>query len=227
MCPTAGMLGNDQVEIDVDVRSGASLILSNPSSLRIHKMDCTEEATWTQRFKVGPEGFLENNPEWLILQGQSTFTQRTEIDLAPDAALCFIEAIASGRVAHGESFAFRRFRNRLTLRHNGKIAALEKHCLSPDQQAVLHWRDALGEPHPFYLSILLASPKLQDDSGLWQAIHALQNEQLRIGSSKLATGPCWSVKILSRNPVAARHALATVRERFYHEIGRTPSLLRR
>lgn len=227
MCPTAGLLGNDNVELEATVRTGAALTLSNPSSLRIHKMDPTEDSTWTQRFQIEEKGFLENNPEWLILQGESSLTQRTEIDLAANAELFFIEAIAAGRVAHGESFEFRRFRNRLTLRYDSKLAALEKHSISPASSSRDHWRDALKEPHPFYLSILLASPKLQDDSPLWQSIHELQSPRLVIGSSKLAAGPCWSVKILSQNPVDARKALAAVRDRYFQAIGRTASALRR
>jgi len=227
MCPTAGLLGNDQVEIEVEVRSGAALLLSNPSSLRIHKMRADEDANWRQRYTVESGALLENNPEWLILQAESSFIQRTEIQLAADSELFFVEALAPGRIAHGEAHRFRRFRNRLALRQDGELALLEKHDLDPLGPRAQNWRDCLATAHPYYLSILLASPKLGEDSPIWKFLCEMGSDQLRIGSSRLAAGSCWSVKILSAEPVAARCALERLRCAFYEEIGRTPSSLRR
>ncbi|MDQ8186128.1 urease accessory protein UreD [Pelagicoccus sp. SDUM812002] len=227
MCPTAGMLAGDSAELEVKVETGASLTLSNPSSLRIHKMDPKSEASWTQSFTVAKKAFLENNPEWLILQGESAFTQRTTIDLTAGAELFFIEAIAPGRIAHQEAFSFRQFRNRLSLRYDGKLALLEKHCIEPKYGTATAWKSELGAAHPFYVSILLASAKLDEDKQFWREIHELQCHGIKIGASQLAHSQCWCIKILAADPIAARRAVTEVRQRFYEKIGRRPSSLRR
>lgn len=227
MCPTAGMLAGDSVDLDIETESGSSLTLSNPSSLRIHKMDPESDSRWTQRFSVASQSFLENNPEWLILQGESSLTQRTSIAVAAGGELFFIEAIAPGRIAHAETFAFRRYRSRLSLRYDGKLALLEKHAIEPAQGSASAWQNDLGKPFPFYLSLLLVSEQLSDPCPLWREVHDLQNEGVRIGCSRLAHGPCWNVKILASDPIAARKAATKVRAGFYAEIGRPATNLRR
>lgn len=227
MCPTAGMLAGDSVDLKITVKQNASLTLSNPSSLRIHKMDPDSEATWTQSFHVAPGAFLENNPEWLILQGESAFTQRTHIEVAQGGELFFIEAIAPGRIAHQEAFAFRRFSNRLSLCYDGELALLEKHRIQPSNNSHLSWNNPLGFGMPFYISVLLVSERLSEDADLCRALAELQEEGTRIGASRLARGPCWNLKILAETPIAARRMLQSSREIFFSKVERPPTELRR
>lgn len=227
MCPTAGMLAGDSVNLEIKIEENAALTVSNPSSLRIHKMDPESEATWTQKFLVAKGAFLENNPEWLILQGESALTQRTDIEVADGGELFFIESIAPGRIAHDEAFAFRRFSNRLSLRYANELALLEKHRIQPPHGTHASWSNELGESRPFYISILLASESLSDQSELWKTIYELQQEKTRVGVSKLTKGPCWCLKILAADPIAARQVLDAARHAFYQAIGRHPADLRR
>ncbi|EDY83368.1 urease accessory protein UreD [Verrucomicrobiia bacterium DG1235] len=227
MCPTAGMLAGDSVDLSIRTKSEAAITVSNPSSLRIHKMDSNEEANWNQRFTIEANAFLENNPEWLILQGDSSFTQRTTISVDRGGELFFIEAISPGRIAHGEAFTFRRFRNRLSLRYEGALSLLEKHTIEPRRNSASSWTNDLGETYPFYVSILLVSERLSNSATFWRAIYEKQSEGLKIGSSQLANGPCWNIKLLAKDPITARKAIAFARQRFYAEIGRNPTELRR
>lgn len=224
MSPTAGLLEGDQVELDVIIESGAAIALSNPTALRIHKMG-TGKATWNQKFNVASNAFLEAHPEWLIPQTHSRFEQRTQIDLEKDAQLFFIETLAPGRVASGEAFAFSSFRNRLEIRYDNKLAALEKFGITPEDNTHTGWATAFE--NPFYISIYVVSSKLENDTPLFQALHDLQTETLLCGSSQLNYGPCWNIKILSQNPVEARTALAKIRSLFYQAIERPIIDLRR
>lgn len=226
MCPTAGMLGGDRVELNIDVREGAALTLSNPSSLRIHKMDLDTEAYWNQSFRVATNGFLENNPEWLILQGESAFVQRTSIEMAPGADLFFVETIAPGRIAHGERFSFRSFKNRLTLRYDNRLAALEKHAISPELNTHAAWNR--GEPDlPFYISVFIASDALANQTEFWREITDLQSATTLVGYTPLAHDSCWNLKLLSSDPPEARRVLETARQLVIRAMGRTPQKLRR
>jgi len=65
MSPTAGMLEGDRVHGEVAVEKDAKLILSNPTALRIHKMD-RHEASWDQQIRIANGRF--SNP---IRNGQS------------------------------------------------------------------------------------------------------------------------------------------------------------
>ncbi len=220
------MLGGDQVELDVEIESGAALTLSNPSSLRIHKMDLDEDSLWDQTFKVDSEAFLECNPEWLILQAESAFTQRTRLEVEDGGELLFIETLAPGRIAHGEAFAFRRFRNHLSLRYGGRLAAVERHDIQTARNSHRSW--SAQSPAPFYASIVMASPKLESNAhSIWQTLHELSSESIEVGVSRLASGPCWNAKLLATNPSRARQAIATIREHYYRVIGRKASDLRR
>ncbi len=224
MSPTAGLLEGDRVEIDVAVDPGAALILSNPTALRIHKMG-EGKAVWNQRIQVDSNAFLENNPEWLIPQSESRFEQTSRIELGVDSRLFFIEAIAPGRVASGESFAFHSFRNRFELYHNKALSALEQYDLRPAEGNSKGWNVAFE--NPFYISVYLAAPELQDSSPLFQDAYELMTDSLRIGSSKLACGNAWNLKILARSPVDAKAALEAVRTSYYEALGMQPSPLRR
>lgn len=224
MSPTAGLLEGDQVDLDVVVETGAKLVLSNPTALRVHKMD-TGKATWTQRIRVVDDAFLECHPEWIILQANSRFEQRSRIELNSRAQLFFIEAIAPGRVASGESFAFTSFRNRFELLWDGKLSALERSDIRPKRATHTGWKTAFESP--FYLSIYIAAPELERADPFFQFIHELQTPTLLCGASKLSHGPCWNIKLLAQSSVEAKAALHALRERFYQSIGRNPVNLRR
>lgn len=224
MSPTAGLLEGDRVDIDVAVERNAALILSNPTALRIHKM-VTGKAVWNQRIKVAENALLENNPEWLIPQAKSRFEQRSRIDLDPRARLFFIEAIAPGRVAFGEDFAFHSFRNRFELYRDANLSALEQYDLRPERDNHKGWNAAFKRP--FYISIHIAAPELEETSSFFQEIHESMTDDLRIGSSKLACGQAWNVKLLTEDPVAAKAALEKIRDSFYQAIGRSAPPLRR
>lgn len=224
MSPTAGLLEGDHVDLDIVIEPSSKIVLSNPTALRVHKMG-TGKATWNQCFHIAPNAFLETHPEWLIPQTDSRFEQRTHIDLEKDAQLFFIETLAPGRVASGESFAFSSYRNRLELRYDGKLSALEKFEISPESKTHSGWAAAFE--NPFYISIYIVSPKLENASPLFQAIHDLQTDSLFCGSSQLNHGPCWNIKILSPNAVEAKAALTKIRELFYQAIDLPIIALRR
>jgi len=224
MSPTAGLLEGDEVEVDVTVGNNASLVLSSPTALRIHKMDNGGNAIWNQRFSVGEGALMEYNPEWLMLQEDSSLAQSTEITLSEGADLFFIESYASGRIAHGESFKFRRFTNRFELRSGSQLSSRERFSILPASDRPQPW--PVSEM-PFFASIVVSSLNLDDDSPLWNEAYGMNESKLLIGSSRLAKGPCWNIRILSDDPVKTRTAIDSLRTIFYREIGRSPTKLRR
>lgn len=211
------MLEGDQVELDVSVESDASLVLSNPTALRIHKMN-TGKAIWKQTFSISNGGFLETHPEWIIPQAHSRFEQRTRIDIQTEGKLLFIEAFAPGRVAFEESFKFDSFRNRLELYYEHKLVALEQSNIEPAVGSHSGWRASFKNPYLY--SLYVSASELLDNDGFFDFIYKQQSPTLLCGSSKLDHGPCWNIKLLSESSVEAKAALMLIREEFYRTIGR-------
>jgi len=177
-----------------------------------------------QRFVVESGGFLEYAPEILILQGDSHLAQSTTIEIAPDGELIFTESIAPGRIAHGESFAFREFSNKLEILLDGRPAAREAFCLRTDDDSCLSWRRAFTTP--WYAAFYCFSDKIADDLPGRDVIHALTNEQTLAGATRLQGGG-WVVKLLADNPIALRKAMASVRSALYIALDRTEPSFRR
>ncbi len=215
MSPTAGMLEGDRVEMDISIESKANLVVSNPTALRIHKMN-TGKAVWKQVFNVARQGFLETHPEWIIPQAQSRFEQHTLINVATNSRLFFIEALAPGRVASGEAFAFDRFQNRLEIHFDNRLVALEQSDISPISKSQSGWQAAHEKPYTY--SLYISAPELANNDEFFQFIHEQQTPTLLSGSSKLGYAPCWNIKIISESSVEAKAVLGLIRERFYHII---------
>jgi len=215
MSPTAGMLEGDRVVMDISVESNAKLVVSNPTALRIHRMN-TGKAVWKQTFRVASQGFLETHPEWIIPQAQSRFEQHTRLEVDTNSRLFFIEALAPGRVASGEAFAFDRLQNRLEVHFDSRLIALEKSDISPTSGSQSGWQAAHEKPYTY--SLYVSAPELVKNDEFFQFIHEQQTPTLFSGSSKLDNAPCWNIKIVSESSVAAKAALGLIRDQFYRAI---------
>ena len=215
MSPTAGMLEGDRVVMDISVESNAKLVVSNPTALRIHRMN-TGKAVWKQTFRVASQGFLETHPEWIIPQAQSRFEQHTRLEVDTNSRLFFIEALAPGRVASGEAFAFDRLQNRLEVHFDSRLIALEKSDISPTSGSQSGWQAAHEKPYTY--SLYVSAPELVKNDEFFQFIHEQQTPTLFSGSSKLDNAPCWNIKIVSESSVEAKAALGLIRDQFYRAI---------
>ena len=222
--PTAGMLEGDHVDCEVQVEPGASLVLSAPAATRVHTMQGGGTAKLTQQFLVHAGGFLEYNPEPLILQRGSTFCQNTRIELESGSEMLFLENLLSGRVTFGEAFAFDSFRNRLEIIQNGALVALENYTLASGSPTLRDWQSAF--PKASYGSFYSFSPQWQDQMPPVQEIEAHQNADVLVGMSKIAD--CgWIVRILAESPIHLRRTIVSVREILLRGMGRSVTDLRR
>lgn len=104
---SGGVLGGDQLAIEVDVGSGARVQLTTTGATRIYRsrpaMPVAQQAC---QVSVQAGGLLEFLPDQLIPFAGSRYRQTTRIQLADDAGLFWWETIAPGRLACGESFAY-------------------------------------------------------------------------------------------------------------------------
>ena len=213
--PTAGLLEGDRVESRVEVELGGRLVLTTPSASRAHRMH-EGFAELRQELTVRSGGFLEFWPELFIPQGGARFRQKTTINVEDGGELLFFESLAPGRVAAGESFAFRELEWATDVRFAGALVARERYRISPGDESVRTLQRAFTEA--YYASGFIVTPKLTDKLPCWQQLHELQTKDAWIGCGRLAAGG-WVVKILACGSIDLRRTLQSVRSLIYSALG--------
>ena len=205
--PTAGVFAGDTLTSRVAVEIGARLLLTTPSANRIHAMP-SGRATLEQSFRVAKGGWLEVMPELFIPQAQCRFRQRTTIEVADGGELFFVETLAPGRVARGESFAFTAIDWEFDLRHAGCLIARERFVLQPSDESTTSLRRPFATG--YYASCYLITHRISPDHEVWRAIHDLGSESALVGVSRLMAGGS-TIKILAADSITLSRMLRAVR----------------
>lgn len=130
--PSGGLVGGDRLTIDLAVRARAHAIISTPSANRVYR-SLSARAVQAMNATVESEGLLEWLPEPTIPFAGSRFRQAIRVKLARGAGLVLWDALASGRIARGERWAFAHLENDLTITtaSSGSL----KECVRLDHQA--------------------------------------------------------------------------------------------
>ena len=206
--PTAGLLEGDALRSDVRVDAGASLCISTPSASRVHTMreGC---ATVEQVFHVAAGGWLEYFPAALIPQSACRYRQATTIDLEAGAELFFVETLAPGRVAHGETLAFHEIDWQAELNLDGRPIAIERFRLRPEDMSVASLKTF--SPASYYGSCYLITDRVEERSEMFREIRELDCAELRVGVSRLIEAG-WSIKLLAVDSLALSRGIARIRE---------------
>lgn len=221
--PTAGILAGDRATVHVSVAADAALLLTTPAANRAFRMR-DGSAALEQRFEVAAGGRLDVWPEIFIPQAGTRFQQHTEIRADPGAEVLFFEALAPGRVASRETFAYARLRWETDLWIGDRLAARERYTLEPGGPAVQALRAQF--PAAYYASCLVVTERLTAGHPCWAALRALHGDDLWIGSSALRHGG-WVVKLLAAGSIGLRRGLAVVRRELYAALARPEPALRR
>ena len=100
------------VEAQLDART--HVLMTSPSANRVYR-SLSEPAVQEVRLSVGPGSRLEWVPEVTIPFAGSRFRQSIHVDLAPGATAVLWDAIASGRVAMRERWAFATVENEIRI----------------------------------------------------------------------------------------------------------------
>ncbi|CAN5427003.1 N/A [soil metagenome] len=208
--PTAGLFAGDCLEARVAVESGAALLLTSPSACRAHTM-AGGHARFAQSFIVEAGAWLELAPELLIPQSRSRYRQSTTIDVADGGEIYFVETLAPGRVAHGETMAYAELDWRFDLTVCGRLAARERASVRPPDRC---WMlEIAGWDHAYYATVWAVSPALVD-ADLADQVEAMQDDGLLVGMTGSAVPGAVCVKVLARSSIVLRRALASVRAAF-------------
>lgn len=128
--PSGGLVGGDHLSIDMNLDRDAHVLISSPSANRVYR---TESKVSQQHINitVGSGAILEWFPEHTIPFAGSRFRQILHATLASGATLLLWDAVASGRIARDERWAFTDLENEIRITTASGSFLLERYVLDP------------------------------------------------------------------------------------------------
>ena len=127
--PSGGLVGGDHLSIDVSVGPNARVLISTPSANRVYR-SLSQEAVQDVSIKVAQGGILEWMPEHTIPFAGSRFRQEIDVQLGRGATLVLWDAVASGRIAHGERWRFASLHNHIQITMPSQATVRERYALA-------------------------------------------------------------------------------------------------
>lgn len=112
---SGGLVGGDHLSVEARLHARTHVLMTSPSANRIYR-SLSEPALQEIRLSVGPDARLEWVPEVTIPFAGSRVRQSIHVDLAPGATVVLWDAMASGRVARQERWAFASVENEICIR---------------------------------------------------------------------------------------------------------------
>ena len=218
---SGGVLGGDQLTLNVTVEPHASVQLTTTGATRLYRSHPeTPVASQTTTIQVQEGGLLEYLPDPLIPFAGARYRQQTTIELAHDAGLFWWETIAPGRAARGERFAYYLLRLSTTITAQGRPLALERFALEPRQQT-LSSLARLGS-YDYFCSMYICRAGVEE-------AHWLRLERaLNVLAYQLSVPGeiCWGAGCLVAHGLVIRgvsrqgHTITRGLSRFWHEAKR-------
>ena len=123
--PPGGVVGGDQLQLNVTLERGAHALITTPASAKFYRSDGAT-AIQQQVLSVASGGILEYLPQDTILFDACRLNTRTRIELAADARFAGWEILCQGRPASGEMFLSGQCRQAYELYREGKPLVIER-----------------------------------------------------------------------------------------------------
>jgi urease accessory protein len=126
--PPSGIVGGDELEINVTVGPGAHALLTTPGAGKWYR----SAGAWASQrleFSVEARGVLEWLPQETIVFDAARAAMRSTVDLADDARFIGMEVLCLGRRASGEKFTEGAVRLDTRVRRSGRPIWLERGLL--------------------------------------------------------------------------------------------------
>lgn len=121
---SGGVLGGDQLELNVDVGPKAYAQLTTTGATRIYRSHPEAPvAAQTSNIHIQEGALLEYLPDPLIPFAGSRYHQHTSIELETDTGLFYWEIVAPGRAACGELFDYEQLAHRAAPINTGETVS--------------------------------------------------------------------------------------------------------
>lgn len=164
--PSGGLVGGDRLSIEMTLDKEAHVMISAPSANRIYR---SEEKLSEQMITitVGPKAILEWLPEHTIPFAGSRFRQTIHANLAPGATIVLWDALASGRIARDERWAFTDLENEIQITTASGGALVERYVLEPAKDL---GRVGLAEEWDYVASLYVVNDAVSSE--IWAGLES-------------------------------------------------------
>lgn len=179
---TGGILQGDRMDIKVHLAAYAQAVVLMPAATKIHPCPSGDARQWLQ-FRLDAGAVLEYFPEPLLPFEGAVFFQENDIFLAEDAVLFWGDILGPGRLAKGESFAYRLFDNRMKIHDAKGLIALESFQVAPAIAAVNGFAVMAGYSHLGSLYVICPEDKRDE---LLKAFRSIEKNAVYWGASLLS-----------------------------------------
>jgi urease accessory protein len=195
--PTGGLVGSDFLFTQIVQEPHTRVCLTTPSATRVYRTQGQPAVQETQ-ISIGEGASLEYLPDHVIPYRDARFRQSLRVEMGRGSRGIFWDALAAGRIAHGERWNFHEVDSHIEISLCGEAVFLNRTRIRP---AALD-PDRLGFAEGFnYLAMLVI---VADQFDSWKEAVAAMNAELKNmpqvygGGSALTSGGCV-VKLLARS----------------------------
>jgi urease accessory protein len=162
--PSGGAFSDDDLYTTVRCHPGAHLHLTTQAATQVFAGD-GPGARHHLSFTVHEGAVLQYYPGTVIPHSASLFTQRTDVYVDHGGIYLGWEAVAAGRVAHGERYGYARYDSTLAVSVDGRTIARDRQLIRPESTS-----DATTLIGGDYLATFLAVAPGRDVDTLVQRI---------------------------------------------------------
>ncbi len=153
--PSGGTFSDDDLQTTVHCAAGTHLHMTSQAATQVFAGN-GPGARHLLRFSITSGAVLEYLPKTIIPQADSTFTQRMELDVDEGGTYIGWDAIAAGRIAHGERFRYATIDNAFTVRVGGRVVARDRQLVTA----------RAGLDSDYLATLLIVTPGLSPEPAL-------------------------------------------------------------
>lgn len=165
--PTGGVFPGDDLVTRITTGDDTHLYLTSQSATQVFAGD--DGASQTTTIEIGARSVVEFDSKTVIPHAESDYRQVTEVSVGDSSVYLGWEAFASGRIGHGERFAYRSLTARSDVLLGGRLTARDTVRLAP-LESDPRGPGVLGG-HDYVATMLIVAPG-HDLSELARDVHA-------------------------------------------------------
>ncbi len=129
--PSGGLVGGDHVTVEARLHADTHVVMTSPSANRVYR-SVSEPSVQEVRLTIGSGARVEWLPEVTIPFAGSRFRQSIRVNLQPGASVVLWDAMASGRIAMGERWAFTSLENEIEIETASGRSVIERCYVTPE-----------------------------------------------------------------------------------------------
>lgn len=133
--PSGGLVGGDRLSLRATLGANAHVLFSTPSATRVYGTT-SEPSVQSVELVAGPGAVLEWLPDVTIPYAGARFRQTIRVTLGSGATGLIWDAVASGRMARGERWAFTSLESEVRIATAAGSLVLDRAEVNPDRKRV-------------------------------------------------------------------------------------------